>query len=90
VSISDCPERSIRHFSYRHGKYRWFLDRNVPLRDEKGNIVKWYATVHDIEDRKQAEEKLRRSEAYLAEAQRLSQTGSFAWTPSSGEIYWSM
>src|SRR6476659_5589556 len=47
------------------GKYRWFLNRAVPVRDEKGNIAKWYATIHDIEDRKQAEEKLRRSEAYL-------------------------
>jgi predicted ATPase/signal transduction histidine kinase/CheY-like chemotaxis protein len=39
--------------------------------------------------RRQAEEDLRRSEVYLAEAQRLSQTGSFGWTPSSGGIYWS-
>ena len=40
-------------------------------------------------DRKQAEEELQRSEAYLAEAQRLSQTGSFGWDVSSGEIFWS-
>jgi predicted ATPase/signal transduction histidine kinase/GAF domain-containing protein/ActR/RegA family two-component response regulator len=39
--------------------------------------------------RRQAEEDLRRSEVYLAEAQRLSQTGSFGWTPSSGTIKWS-
>jgi predicted ATPase/signal transduction histidine kinase len=39
--------------------------------------------------RRQAEEDLRRSEVYLAEAQRLSRTGSFGWTPSSGRIYWS-
>jgi len=36
-----------------------------------------------------AEEALRRSETYLAEAQRLSHTGSFGWDVSSGEIYWS-
>jgi len=36
-----------------------------------------------------AEQALRRSEAYLAEAQRLSRTGSFGWNVSSGEIYWS-
>jgi PAS domain S-box-containing protein len=36
-----------------------------------------------------AEDALRRSEAYLAEAQRLSLTGSFGWNVSSGEIYWS-
>jgi PAS domain S-box-containing protein len=40
-------------------------------------------------ERKQAEDRLRRSEAYLARAQRLSLTGSFGWRPSSGEIYWS-
>src|ERR1700726_2584338 len=40
-------------------------------------------------ERKRAEEALRQSEAYLAEAQRLSHTGSFGWRPSTGEIYWS-
>src|SRR6202167_5412740 len=40
-------------------------------------------------ERKQAEDRLRRSEAYLAGAQRLSRSGSFGWRPSSGEIYWS-
>jgi PAS domain S-box-containing protein len=37
------------------GEYRWFLSRAVPLRDEQGNIVKWYGTITDIEDRKRAE-----------------------------------
>src|SRR5229473_3804916 len=40
-------------------------------------------------ERKRAEESLRQSEAYLAEAQRLSHTGSFGWRPSTGEIIWS-
>src|SRR5271166_5294821 len=40
-------------------------------------------------ERKKAEEALRRSEAYLVEAQRLSRTGSFGWSVSSGELYWS-
>src|SRR5467141_2102389 len=44
------------------GNYRWWLTRTVPLRDELGNIVKWYGTAIDIEDRKRAEEALRRSE----------------------------
>src|SRR5882724_4007235 len=52
-------------FRQADGKYRWFLDRVVPLRDDKGNIVKWYATSFDIEDRKQAEEKLRQDEREL-------------------------
>src|SRR5215468_2448871 len=45
-------EARLRRFD---GEYRWFLFRGVPLRDETGNIVKWYGTNTDIEDRKQAE-----------------------------------
>jgi PAS domain S-box-containing protein len=71
------------------GAYRWFLHRKVALRDKSGKIVKWYGSSIDIEDRKQAEDALRRSEAYLAEAQQLSHTGSFGWNPSTGEIFWS-
>jgi PAS domain S-box-containing protein len=73
-------------FRRADGKYRWFLNRTVPLRDEKGHIAKWYATIHDIEDRKQAEEKLRRSEAYLLEAQRLGHMGSWAINVSSRDF----
>jgi len=40
-------------------------------------------------ERKRAEEELRRSEAYLAEAQRLSHTGSFGWNVATGEMFWS-
>jgi PAS domain S-box-containing protein len=69
--------------------YRWMLVRNVPLRDGLGKIIKWYGTGIDIEDRKRAEEQLRRSEAYLSEAQRLSRTGSFGWQVSTDEILWS-
>jgi C4-dicarboxylate-specific signal transduction histidine kinase len=57
----------------------------VPLRDELGNIVKWYGSSTDIEDRKRAEQELRRSEAELAEAQRVSQTGSFVWNLTTGQ-----
>jgi PAS domain S-box-containing protein len=71
------------------GEYRRVLLRAVPRRDEDGNIVKWYGTTTDIEDHKRAETALGRSEAYLAEAQRLSLTGSFAWNVSRGEVFWS-
>jgi PAS domain-containing protein len=43
----------------------------------------------DITERKQAEAKLLRNEAYLSETQRLSHSGSFGWSVLSGEIYWS-
>jgi PAS domain S-box-containing protein len=72
------------------GTYRWLLIRNVPLRDNTGTIVKWYGTAVDIEERHRAEDALRQSEAYLAEAQRLSHTGSWAWNLASQRIFWSL
>jgi PAS domain S-box-containing protein len=80
---SDEYEARARRFD---GVYRWHLFRAVPLLDESAKPVKWYISAFDIEDRKRAEEALRRSEGYLAEAQRLSQTGSWASIPSKGEI----
>ena len=71
------------------GEYRWMLHHKVAQRDDRGNIVKWYGASVEIDDLKRAEENLRRSEAYLAEAQRLSRTGSFGWNLFSGEIFWS-
>ena len=72
------------------GQYRWFLVRALPFRDATRNTIKWCAVMMDIEDRKRAEAALRRSEAYLTDAQRLNHTGSFALDPHSREIlYWS-
>jgi PAS domain S-box-containing protein len=59
-------------------KYRWWLTRNVPLRNDVGNIIKWYGTAIDIEDRKRAEqegERLRQLEADLAHVNRVSMLG---------------
>src|SRR6476620_8115998 len=60
------------------GEYRWHHARAEPLRDRQGRIVQWYGLSVDIDDAKKTEDRLRRSEAYLAEAQRLSHTGSAA------------
>jgi signal transduction histidine kinase/DNA-binding response OmpR family regulator len=59
------------------------LSRLVP------SVVRALREAAERAERERAEESLRRSEAYLAEAQRLSHTGSFGWRPPSGEIYWS-
>jgi formate hydrogenlyase transcriptional activator len=42
----------------KDGKYRWFLIRYNPLVDESGKVIRWYATGTDIEDRKQAEQRM--------------------------------
>jgi PAS domain S-box-containing protein len=58
----------------------------IPLPDEPPSFTGY---LRDITERKQSEEKLRRSEAYLAEAQKLSHTGSFGWNVPADEHFWS-
>jgi two-component system sensor histidine kinase/response regulator len=62
----------------------------APLQAEAGSPAGFVAAVEDISDRKRADQALRRSEAYLAEAQRVSHTGSWAWDPVIRETtHWS-
>ena len=51
----------------KDGKYRWFLIRYNPLVDESGKVIRWYATGTDIEDRKQAELRMRNENLALRE-----------------------
>jgi formate hydrogenlyase transcriptional activator len=61
VASGDAGEVEARMRRF-DGEYRWFLFRAEPLRDEHGNVVNWYGTNTDIEDRKRVEEKLRQDE----------------------------
>jgi PAS domain S-box-containing protein len=70
------------------GEFRWHHARGEPLRDRQGRIVQWYGVSVDIDEAKKAEDLLRRSEAYLAEAQWLSHTGSAAFNDTT-ILYWS-
>jgi PAS domain S-box-containing protein len=71
------------------GLYRWFRIRMLPLRDELGRVIRWNCLLADIDERKQAEMMLRRSERCLAEAQRLARCGSWSWNVSTREALWS-
>jgi PAS domain S-box-containing protein len=57
-------ERRVRR---RDGQYRWLLVHYNPLRDQAGDVIRWYATATDIEDRKQAEERMRNENIALRE-----------------------
>jgi formate hydrogenlyase transcriptional activator len=59
------------------------LSRLVP------SVLRALRETREKAERKRAEDSLRQSETYLAEAQRLSSTGSFGWNVASGDIYWS-
>jgi PAS domain S-box-containing protein len=54
------------------GIYRWFLNRSLPLRDDTGEIVKWFGILFDIEDRKQTEDHLQDARLKLAKASRAA------------------
>jgi len=85
------------------GEYRWFLVRTAPLRDEQGNILKWYGVSIDIEDRKRAEEAVKSSEreqrhiaaqlererTRLVEAQEMGKIGSWEAELQSMNVIWS-
>ena len=79
-------EARLRRFD---GVYRWFQVRGRPVRGAEGRILRWCVLLTDIDERKRAEDALKRSEAFLAEGQRLSRIGSLSWRVETDEITWS-
>ncbi len=60
------------------------------MRDRQGNIIQWYGLSVDIDEAKKAEDRLRRSETWLAQAQRLSHTGTWVLDGTTRRfLYWS-
>jgi PAS domain S-box-containing protein len=79
------------------GSIRWIRDCSFPVRDAAGDVYRFVGIAEDITKRTQEEEKLRRSEAYLAESERLGHIGAWAmklptieitfWSPEHYRIY---
>ena len=70
------------------GRKRYVSVSGLPVFEKSGRFVGYRGVGRHITDRKRAEEALRRSEAYLAEAQRLSHTGTLAFN-ATAPVYWS-
>jgi len=84
---SGKPSEDELRFRRADGEYRWHLQRRVPLRDEAGNIVKWYGVVTDIEDRKRAEDKIREQESELRQMLDLTPQVVAVYGPNSERVY---
>jgi PAS domain S-box-containing protein len=89
IMTSGMPGEAEARLRRHDGEYRWFLLRASPLRNESGDIVRWYGVNTDIEDRKQAEAELRRAYDSFADAQKLSHTGSFITDLVGDDHTWS-
>ena len=92
--VLERAQQGESDFDFEHrllmpdGSIKYIYNHSHSVEDKSGNeeIV---GAIMDITDRKVAEDAIRRSEAYLAEAQRLSHTGSFGWKTGTEEIVWS-
>jgi PAS domain S-box-containing protein len=76
---TGTPYETVHRLRRSDGEYRWHQARGDPLRDPDGRIIQWYGVAVDVDDARKAEDRLRRSEAYLAEAQRLTHTATVAY-----------
>ena len=85
------PESGILEKRYvrKDGSAMWALSSVSLVRDSSGNPEHFVSHFQDLTERKEAEERLRKSEANLAEAQRLARLGSWEWDPRTGESAWS-
>jgi PAS domain S-box-containing protein len=80
----------VLRFRRADGEFRWHHARFEALRDRQGRIIQWYGLSIDVEEAKQAEDRLRRSEAWLSQAQRLSHTGFWVYDATKMlYVYWS-
>jgi PAS domain S-box-containing protein len=92
-ALNDGPPNASRTFQFRYrdpeGETRIIEAVKTNLLDNPA-VAGIVVNARDITERKRAEDALQQAQAYLSEAQRLSQTGSLGWIPSSGEIIWSL
>ena len=87
LSAKASPFDATRRIVRPNGEVRYIRCVGVPVFEDQ-SLKKYVGSALDITEHELVTQELRRREAYLAEAQRLSETGSFGWKPDTGEIVW--
>ena len=73
----------------RHdGMYRWFLARGIPMKDEQGQVVKWYGTNTDIHDQKKSAEALLQTKERFELVSKATQDAIWDWNLQTDEVVW--
>lgn len=73
----------------RHdGEYRWFLARGIPMKNEQGQIVKWYGTNTDVHEQKSSAEALRQSTERFNLVSKATQDAIWDWNLLNDEVVW--
>ena len=70
------------------GEYRWFLTRGTPMKDEDGNIIKWYGTTTDVHEQKRSAEALQQSTERFDLVAKATQDAIWDWNLLTNEIWW--
>ena len=81
------PYQAVHRLRRANGQYRWYHARAEPLRDKEQRIIQWYSLTADIDERKRAEEQLRRGEAHLAEAERILEVTPVRWHTQDSSLF---
>jgi PAS domain S-box-containing protein len=89
-AISEKSDYEVDHrILLPDGTVKYTHTVGRPVLNASGDVEQFVCTMMDVTERKRAEEALRRSEGYLAQAQRLTQSGSWAWNVHTGARFWS-
>jgi PAS domain S-box-containing protein len=78
VSSGEPFQQEFRCLRAADSAYRWCISRALPLRDQSGRIIKWFGTVVDLHDWKEAQRALQMTQAELARVSRLTTMGELA------------
>ena len=88
-AVETGASYDIEYRLQRHdGMYRWFVARGIPMKDENGNILKWYGTSTDIHEQKRTQEVLQQSTERFALVSKATQDAIWDWNLVTDEIWW--